>query len=612
MAVVLKNLVSLENNMSNESPWLSKLNSLCARGFKISASVDNRPPEIVDTSESIVNQNDVNNFLLTVSGHTGAGVRKCILTLSLPKFTKNGIFEMNGVKRAIVQRISLDYSNITSSERLYVVDNWLKVLRFNLSNIISSKLENFYHHGTIPPENLIQDKVDNFLKTDHMCQRIDSDHIEGIVESSIPETIYFKDIIDNGLDVDSRKFPRSLRGLVDYASTGAGDNINKSYRLVKGTKIDSKGKLVRNDQGNMFCSTIQNNAIGIQYNPDRVHLLRAQYEQALRIENTEIPYIRAKNNMLQGMHFNTAIMNFGHSTYEDAITFSESAAARFRAIKKHYVRLNTSNDVTPVVFIGQVVNNNTPILKQTSNIESEDNKYEKFEYCKNLTFNGKVVSIDVFNSRHYGKDTKKTVVEIEECLPLNPGDKITTRGGIKGVAVICPDNQMPHFKNNDEFVPIDVCISVKSIYNRKSVATIWEMAANRYVIDNQITDLISEPFNEPFTYEELMDKGCGASTQLYIKKKPLKHETYVNPLFIMRNDKLASDTLTYNGDKQEVTENGFPVGDSARAGQKLSLANKENIRFKDLPNIAAEFSKSIKGREYISRLVNALKDNNDN
>lgn len=589
--------------MSSSNRWLKWLNTLCARGFRISAAEDKESLSEIDVNESKVVQNDVNNYVLNISGPTAVGFRRCVLKLSLPKFDKNGVFEINGVTRSIVQSIRHDYSNILSAEKEYVVDNWVKVLKFNLSGIISNALENFCNNGVIPPENVLQDKVDNFLKTDYMCQLIKN---TDVAKESVPETIYFKDIVPDGLDVDARQFPDKLRGLVDYASTGAGDNINKSYRLVKGTVIDSKGRLQKNKEGNDYCSTIQNNVVGIEYNPNRVHLLRAQYEQALPVENNEIPYIRAEHNMLEGMHLNTAVMNLGHKTYEDAIVFSESAAARFKAIRTHYVRLNTSNKVDLRVSVGNTVSANTPVLEEVDS----DNKI-RYKYCENLTVNGIVADVNVYQSRSYGRDTKKTVVEIHESVALMPGDKITTRGGIKGVAVVCPDNKMPHVMSNEELVPIDVCISIKSVYNRRSVVTLWEMAANRYVIDNKIDDLISKPFNEPVTYEYLMDNGYGQMTQLYMKGKELPNKTYVNPLFFLRNEKIASDQLSYNGDKQMVTLNGTPVNNSRLSGQKFSLANKENIEFKGFYNISSALSAKAKGRMHVMNIINALKNNNE-
>jgi hypothetical protein len=589
-------------NKDTSCKWLEK--HLSIRGFNVNVSRDDSEPENIDINESNIEEDDVKKYFIGIDGFTGAGVRKCKLSLSLPKINSQGIYEMNGIKRAIVKRIRRDYSNVLSKQKSFVVDDWVKVLTSNLSRILSNSLENFYYHGIIPPENIAQDKIDRFLKTDYICQRIPDSKI---AEISIPETIYFKNIVTNDFDVESRQFPDELAGLVDYASTGAGDNINKSYRLVKGTVIDklNKNKLKVNERGNLFCSTIQNNAIGIQYNPNRIHLLRAQFEQALSVENFEIPYIRAKDNMLEGIHFNTAIMNFGYKTYEDAIAFSESAAARFKAIRKHYVRINTSNRINVKVAIGNNVSSTTAIIEE---IDSED-KIRNY-FCNKLNLNGKVVGIKTYNSVSYSRDTKKTVVEIEEIIPLMPGDKITTRGGIKGVAVISPDHKMPHLKVNNEFIPIDICISTKCVYNRRSVVTLWEMAANRYAIDNHMKSLISKPFEEPVSYKWLMENDYGDMTQLYIKGKELTNKTYVNPLFFMRNDKISSDILSYNGDSQDLTENGLPVGNSKKSGQRFDMANRENIRFKGLDNISASLSSQAKGRSHVMNLLNAINNKN--
>jgi len=135
------------------------------------------------------------------------------------------------------------------------------------------------------------------------------------------------------------------------------------------------------------------------------------------------------------------------------------------------------------------------------------------------------------------------------------------------------------------------------------------MAANKYSIDNK-EELISVPFNEPFSFKTLVDNGYGKMTQLYIKDTKLSNLTYVNPLFFMRNDKISSDILSYNGDSQDLTENGLPVGNSKKSGQRFDMANRENIRFKGLDNISASLSSQAKGRSHVMNLLNAINNNN--
>ena len=123
--------------------------------------------------------------------------------------------------------------------------------------------------------------------------------------------------------------------------------------------------------------------------------------------------------------------------------------------------------------------------------------------------------------------------------------------------------------------------------------------------------MISKPVDEPVTYEWLMDYGYGDMTQLYMKGKELPNKTYVNPLFFMRNDKIASDILAYNGDKQQVTINGTPVGNARVSGQRLDMANRENIRFKGFHNMGDALSTRAKGRAHVVHTWNDLKNNRD-
>lgn len=573
---------------------------LSARGFNFNVrKIENLDCQSSDTESSVI-ENDIEKFEIDISGHTGVGIRNCTISLILPLF-KGNTYEINGICRAIVRRAKIDYSNILKGKK-YIIDNPSKIFMLKINEIVSNSLENFFYTGSIPSENIIQNSVDNFLKSDRLCQFIPDN---AIAKKSIPEIVYFDEITENGLSpeaIDRRSFPDQLAGLIDYTSTGSNDSINYSYRLVKGTKINAKGELICNNDGNLFCSTIQDNAIGVEYNSKRVHLLRAQYEQSLNVVNSEIPYIRAENNSLEGMHFNTAIMNLNHNTYEDAIAFSESAARRFKCIRKYLVKSNTIFDTNLMVSVGQKVDALTPIFE-----ESDQNSKMHPIACNNIQGIGTVSSIKRYNSSSYGRETIRIIVEIKEECNLRPGDKITTRGGIKGVAVIVPDNKMPYFKENKEIVPIDVCVSIQSVYNRQSVVTLWEMAANRYCINNK-QELISTPFNEPLSFESLIDMDYGKMTQLYIKDKKLPNITYVNPLFFMRNDKLAHEVLSYKDSKENLGVNEIPVVGPRASGQRLDMANRENIDFKDLKNISKAMSKKSHGRAFVFNLLRSIKN----
>jgi len=572
---------------------------LSSRGFKFKVKEINNIDSQSSNTEISILENDVQKFIINISGYTKIGLRKCNISLVLPIFNGN-IYEMNGVKRAIIRKLRLNYAKLLVG-RSYIIDDPSKILMDNINEIISSSLENFYHKGTVPPENIIQNSIDNFLKTDQVCQYIPDNKI---AVRGIPEMITFGDLIENDLDVEKRSFPNELAGLVDYNSTSTGDRINFSYRMVKGTKTNSQKELIMNDQKNLFCSTIQDNAIGIQYNPGRVHLLRPQFEQSLEIVDSEIPYITGPNSVLNGMHFLTAIMNLSYGTYEDAILFSESAAARFRCIRKHKIRSNTSFNTEILVSIGSKVT----AIDSLVNVSDVDDKITNM-CCSKIQAIGTVTDIKRYHSSSYGRDTIKTVIEITEHCQLHPGDKITTRGGIKGVAVIFPDNKMPYIKDNDRDIPIDVCISPTSIYNRKSIVSLWEMALNNYCIKNK-TQLVSIPFNEPIDFNDkiLIEEGCHDLTQLYIKDRKLINKTYVNPLFIIRSDKIAHEILSCKDGEQRLNTNHLPVSGSKASGQRMDVSNRENINFKGLINIDKIMSERSPGKNHVCNLIKSIKN----
>jgi hypothetical protein len=74
---------------------------LSARGFNFNVrKIEDLDCQSSDTESSII-ENDIEKFEIDVSGHTGAGIRSCIISLILPLF-KGNVYEINGISRAIV------------------------------------------------------------------------------------------------------------------------------------------------------------------------------------------------------------------------------------------------------------------------------------------------------------------------------------------------------------------------------------------------------------------------------------------------------------------------------------------------------------------------------
>lgn len=579
------------------------LHNFCRpHGFEVIAIPVKQTEAAVATSELELSQSDCATYELHISGRVNRIVnnqnvprqQSCKLMLTLPNIQPDGSFSLEGVKRSIVKSVVTDYESCITEQR-FVTYSTMQVFLLGVERTLAKALTDWFYSGNVPMPSAAQPLIDIWLRSSNKCQRI----ADGAMAKASSQGIIHLDCVDMGLDVEARKFPAALLGTVDPSSTSSSDKINLTFRTVKGTVI-RKQKLV-NETDNMFCTPVQNNIVGTQYSCNRTHMLRAQYEQVLQLTDPERPLVEPEENVLSGRHLLTALMDYKDKTYEDAVAISEQVAKEMTCIRRYNIIANTAEDITLHVKVGNSVNCNTILMEFRDSHTGRDIK----AYCKKLEGNGIVKSITAHPTKQFSRDSIKYSIKVETIYALEEGDKITTRGAIKGVVTIVPTNEMPVLQDGTR---IECMIAPECIYKRQSITTLWEMMAARKA-ENTGMHIQSRPFKETETFKSLASEGYGETTQLFVKNEPLPYETFVGPLFVLRLDKLANETVSWQKGKEILNEQGLPVNNATDSGQRRDLAMTMNMQTKGL-DINLEYmikKESKRGAPVINAMIGSLR-----
>jgi len=559
---------------------------LCPYGLRVHAVQIKEAEELSESCEIDITESEYQTYELNMSGRIKDNkVRTCMTRISIPVISPNGTYVVDGVTRAIANKAYIDYTMPIDSGRHFLFDSKVQVLMSALNKMLTRALSDFFYTGNEVQVDVAQHLVDTWFKTSNYCQYIPDNPI---AMSSIPELVYFSKTLIKNLDIEERKFSESLIGIIDPCSTSTSDNINLSYRSIKGTKI-VQHRLCSSKEF-IFCSAIEDNAIGIEYNPKRIHMLRPQFEQSLEMKHAEEPLVKPRNNKLSGKHLRTAIMYYKDYNFEDAICFSESAAKKMTCIRKYGISTATASAVNILVKEGESINKDTPLI---SYVESVTGK-QKTSYCPKLFDTGIVESIRAYTTKRYSVSAIRYKIVIRAEYQLMPGDKVTTRGAIKGVATILPDREMPMLADGTR---IECIISPESVYNRQSMVTFWEMMANKAALSRK-EPIISRPFDEELSFNDLVNNGYGDKTQLSVKNKMLEEKTFIAPLFMLRLDKIAHEVVSYQDGKTYLNQQGLPIDKASESGQRRDLAMSMNMEAKGLSQILRAFTEDARGVHY--------------
>ena len=405
---------------------------------------------------------DFDRYNLTISGEGNSQPLSHTQEISLPKFTTEGHFTLRGLDYALTYVAFQDYQSLKVD---YFVKQKSEYLCQLITNTLVRTLTDAYYRGTVVGHDALQASIETALATCKYAQLIDIDNSNQVMH--VTDAVYLVNSA-GPFDVDAQAFPESMVGKLDAATTSASGTINQVFRLVKGAEV--KDARIRQRKGRVS-RCIEDSAIGIGYTPKRLNLLEAQFVQSLKLTNPDAPTVSGPANKLHGKELTTAIMDCGASTYEDAFMVSETGAKALTCIRNYRARFITDSYVDLHVSVGDLVDSSTTLAEYSDDLTG-DTFISKIRTIQNQA---KVVSIDTVDTDYYGLVCTRYDIVVEEHQALRTGDKITTRGGLKGVAVVHPDDEMPKLEDG---TAVDIVVSPKSVYNRQSMVTFWEMMMN--------------------------------------------------------------------------------------------------------------------------------------
>ncbi|TXH14023.1 MAG: hypothetical protein E6R03_10280 [Hyphomicrobiaceae bacterium] len=556
------------------------LSDLRPRGLKMSVVGIEVKPE----TEEVIGIKTVGSdrmwYRATVEGKIRNGEFKThTFMFSLPIATE-GVFVVGGLYRFVIPQGILDVETFELGKPAkYYFRNRLSVIYQALFGIFDSCLVEFYMAGNPPQDSELQNRIDSWFKSspetrDVIPTRIGIDSIKEMVSLHIP---------NEGLDLTQREFPSTMLGILDPASTPAGERVNQTYRLTKGTDI-STGVAV--PSGEMFCSTITNHHLPVALAPRRTHLVRSAYEAAIALDTPEDPLIGNKG--LKGRHLLTGIMNLKSFTGDDAIVISASASIKLRA---------TRTIVETFYVVGSLhmhVKEGDSVLPRAVIAETTDplTQVKELVTLKKIKGAAVIQKIDAVRSSHFNIPATRIRVTCQLISDAKSGDKVITRSAIKGVLRVIADNKMPTLPDGRI---LDAIISPESVINRRVMSLFWEAMAYGYVAslpeDQREGAVLVDHFDPRPTFVQLVEKGYGKPIQLTYEEKPLPEQTFVGMIYFLRLDKISNEIASsHSGDK---AKNGMrvDVDNASLAGQRRDYAKAAALMARGMDSVLQTLTK---------------------
>jgi hypothetical protein len=595
-----------DNSMPTFEPKILN-HYLCPHGMQVIARIAPTPSKepLVTTVEKIVPEEDWYHFRVTgwlFQRWNERPVRKsCTIRIPLPRVEADGRFWLGDRERVVVRRCYRDLQ-APADEVVYRFDSPAQVLLSELQKAFASIFRDFYFTGTPPSNEAARDKVRRIFATSLYCPVLDN---HPVARKSLGELVYMD--IPEGLNLEQRRFPVELWGILDPSSTSQGTKINRVYRLCQGVQIDRFG--LAHKSGIDHCSTLANNAIAVDFNPLRTMLLRTTFEQAMELENEERPWIAGQMHEVPGIHLLTALMDLKDKTFEDCVVVSESAAQRMTAMRHNQEFVETFSRLELKVRPGDHVERST-ILGEGLDQDGERRTFR----AEKIYGPGWINNITVCQTWMMGRPALRYRFFYTRRAELEVGDKVTTRAGTKGVVWIVKDHLMPKMADGRT---VECCVSPLSVIGRKAMLVLWEMMVNRHQLDLgqrivithgkqiRIKDLL-EQAGYAYGFQNLSEVA-GDKEQLYYRREKLPEPTFVAPLFWIRLDKLAKEIACVQTGEQPLNRHGVAIASGRRSGQMRDLAKTIALKSRGLHhNLTHSIRENMTGVEQFAKVAAVL------
>jgi hypothetical protein len=330
--------------------------------------------------------------------------------------------------------------------------------------------------------------------------------------------------------------------------------------------------------------------------PRRTHITRSAYESHINLDTYEEPLVG--NPGLSGRHLLTAIMRYGTLTGEDAIVISQSAADKMQsaqAIQESFfatgsfkLLVSEGDYITPDEVYAEVTD---PITQQVT-----------YNQPRRVKSKALVKQIRHYASSYFGVEATRVKLTCIASAPAATGDKVFTRGAIKGVLRVVPDEQMPRTASGEL---VEAIVSPESVVGRRAMSVYWEGMANKHVQGGG--KVLVDHFDPRPSFEEFVNMGYGDPEPLTLNGQPLPEQTWVAPIYFIRLDKIAREIVSVHYGAQAVNGMGLPIDSAQAAGQKRDFAKGASMIARGMTNILTEMiTKDMKAPHALKELRKVL------
>lgn len=531
--------------------------------------------------------------------------KRCNLKIVLPIF-ENNIIQWNNCKKALLCTATINHLyEIDAIINNKQIDSIMNLIISNPKDIFIRSIEGalsealtpwFKGYDKVINETNVQTCIDSWFSTGIQWRMLKDSNIAENDQNNGLIILTDEADPDHATRMLNKLFNKDLRKKIDLCSTSIGDTINETFRLCIGANIKNNSIL---EGTSIFSKNVHNHGIGINFNPRRTHLIKNTFEQSLELVNPEEPIVTPydkdyKESKLQGINFNTAIMNLGYYTHEDSIVISTSAAKKFDAFRYVIQLIESAYPINLFVKIGDIVDPNMIIGESDENI-----------YAHKLYSSGIIEEIKISKGIKFSKQINIIWIKYKCVYSLENGDKISNRHGSKGVITILDDNKMPHDIDNNV---IDLCISPESIISRKSLSILYEMALTKKAEKEHLSNiLVKSAWDEQFTYNDLANQ-FSINTQLYINNIKLPYTTFVSKLFWLRLDKLAKEIISSVSNKKVNTNIYNMALDNAKiSGQRCNIAKLLAMISRNWETVAYDIiDDNMSGKNIFNEIIKAI------
>lgn len=558
------------------------LETIHPKGFRM--RVKEIPPQDANV------ESDRKFYKAQISGTILDGTAKTfVVEFSIP-IPNKGVFQINDLQRFVIPYGMVDLSRSKLGEKLkYFFKPRAEIVFDGITRAFDTALTDFFMSGNPVSSIALQNEIDGWFKTSKHTQEPPKNEI-GL--RSMWELIHLQ-IPDRGLDVSERMFNPEWFSLLDPASTPSGDKVNLTYRMVKGAKIVD-GQIVPGKS--VFCSTIEDYHMPVSLCPRRTHISRNPYESHIALDMYEDPLVGKPG--LSGRHLLTAIMRFGTYTGEDAIVFSESAAEKMTSAMMVNESFHAIGDFHLKVKEGDYINPDMVIAETTDPVTGEKTQVRPKKW-KSVS---QIKAIRIFRSTYFGVQASRVRISCIASAPAQSGDKVFTRGAIKGVIRVIPDEMMPKLENGDT---IEAIVSPDSVVGRRAMSVYWEGMANWYAQHGG--EVIVDHFKPEPSFKELVNRGYGDGDFLWLGGEKLPEKTWFAPIYFVRLDKISHQIVSFQNGEQPVNGIGLAVDKASAGGQKRDFAKGAAMVAKGMGNILHTLIKdNLKAPHAIKELTKVL------